>query len=71
LTLTQRCQLEQKYDIFQKESDLHSKKVKRMRTASAIETNVAIKYQLVQQLLKEEVIVAQLGIELDAIEEAL
>lgn len=42
-----------------------------MRTASAIETNVAIKYQLVQQLLKEEVIVAQLGIELDAIEEAL
>lgn len=67
--LTARQQrLQQKRDVLQSELDLRNEKVRRMRVASAIESNTIIKFQLEQQLLDEETRISGLINELDEID---
>ena len=71
LTPGQRRRLRQKSGALEQEWNLRSEKVRQMRAALAIETGVAIRFQLEQQLLDEEARLARLGSELDHIEHAL
>lgn len=71
LTSGQRRRMEQKRDALQREWNLRSEKVKRMKADWTIEAGSAVKFQLEQQLLDEEARLAHLGAELDAIEQAL
>lgn len=71
LTPGQRRRLKQKLDTLEQEWGLRSEKVNQMRAALAIEAGVAVKFQLEKQLLDEESRLAQIGSELDQIEQAL
>lgn len=71
LTTGQKRRLEQKRDTLQMEWDIRSKKIKLMREDLAIEAGTAVKFQLEQQLLNEEKILAVLTDELDEIEAKL
>jgi hypothetical protein len=71
LTPGQHRRLEQKLDALQREWDLRSEKVKRMRVALAIEAGVSIEFQLEQQILKEEIKLVQLDGEMNRIEQVL
>ena len=63
--------IEQECDSLRKEWNLRSEKVKRVRSALAIETVVTVKFQLEQQLLEEEAHLAHLSAALAQIEQAL
>lgn len=65
LTPGQQKRLERQRDILQAEWDLRSEKVKRLRTALAIETSELIKFQLEQQIQDENNQLTQLETELD------
>ena len=67
----QRRRLGRKHDTLQREWDLRSERVKRMRAALAIEVDVASSFKLEQQLLEQEAALACLEDELDEIERAL
>jgi hypothetical protein len=71
LTAGQRRRLGQRMDALEQEWQLRSEKVRRMRAALAVEASVAVKFQLEQQLLEEESMLAQVGSELDQIERVL
>jgi hypothetical protein len=67
----QRQRLEKQRAALQQELDLRVEKAGRLRQALAIETSVAVKFQLEQQLQTENDAIAQLEHELDAIEQRL
>jgi SEFIR domain len=71
LTSFQRRQLEARRDGLLPEWELRSEKVKRLRMVLIIETGAAVKFQLEQQLLGEEVELSKLTAELDEIEQKL
>jgi hypothetical protein len=58
-------------DALLPEWELRSEKVKRMRIALGIETGVAVKFQLEQQLLAENEKLSELSIQLEEIEQKL
>jgi hypothetical protein len=65
LTPGQQKRLERQRDTLQAEWDLRSEKVKRLRTALAIETGESIKFQLEQQIQDENNQLTRLETELD------
>ncbi|MEH2010115.1 hypothetical protein [Nostoc sp.] len=67
----QRQQLQQQLDTLQAEWNLRNKKLRRIQEALAIETNVAVKFQLQQQRHDEEAQLESLANELDKIEQIL
>ena len=67
----QRQQLQQQLDTLQAEWNLRNKKLRRIQQALAIETNVAVKFQLQQQRHDEEAQLESLANELDKIEQIL
>lgn len=71
LTSWRRRSLEQCQAALAGEWELRREKVKRMRTALAIEAGAAIQFQLEKQLLEEESKLSQLEIELSNIEQQL
>ncbi|NJP12347.1 MAG: toll/interleukin-1 receptor domain-containing protein [Leptolyngbyaceae cyanobacterium RU_5_1] len=71
LTTMQRQRLEQRRDRLQEEWTLRSSKLKQLRSAYAIETSAAVKFQLQQQIEAEETQLAQLEAELNDIEQTL
>ncbi|MDZ8055878.1 MAG: NB-ARC domain-containing protein [Aulosira sp. ZfuVER01] len=71
MNINQRQRLETQRDTLQAEWDLRNEKLKQLQLALAIETGVAVKFQLQQQILAEETELKRLEHELDTIEQAL
>lgn len=71
LTLGKRARLKRKLDGLQNEWDLRAEKIHLMRNDYAIEVGTAIRFQLEQQLLREESRLAELQLEIEEIEELL
>ena len=67
----QQRRLEEQRDELQKQWDIQSEKVNRIRHDLAIETDTTVKFKLQHQLLEEEAQLARLGDELDKIEATL
>ena len=63
--------MQQQLDTLQAEWNLRNKKLRRIQEALAIETNVAVKFQLQQQRHDEEAQLESLANELDKIEQIL
>ncbi|QKQ72563.1 CHAT domain-containing protein [Nostoc sp. TCL240-02] len=71
LNARQRQRLQQQLDTLQAEWNLRNKKLKQIQEALAIETNVAVKFQLEHQRQDEEAQLESLANELDKIEQIL
>jgi hypothetical protein len=71
LTSFQHRQLTARRDALLPEWELRSEKVKQMRMALGIETGVAVKFQLEQQLLAEDGKLSELAAELEEIDRKL
>jgi len=68
---TERRRLEQKLEALRSEYDLRREKAKRIRAALAIETDVAVKFKLEQQLQIEEAELTRLDQQINEIEQKL
>jgi hypothetical protein len=71
MTSRRRMRLEMERDGLQAEWDLRSQKVKQLRADLAIETGSAIKFQLEQTILREQIKLAELDERLTEIEQEL
>ncbi len=71
LSAGQRRRKEEELDILQQTYNLQRQKVMQMRKAFTIEAGTAVKFQLEQQLIEEELALAQFRDELDKIEQIL
>lgn len=71
LTANGRGRLERKLAGLRSEYDLLNEKIRRMRQSLIIETNVAVKFQLEQQLLNEEAGLSKLESGIEEIEDKL
>ena len=71
MTPFQQRQLTARRDALLPEWELRIEKVKRMRIALGIETGVAVKFQLEQQLLAEDGKLSDLAAELEEVDRKL
>jgi nucleoside phosphorylase len=71
MNIQQKQRLEQRQEALQSEWNLRSEKLNQLRQAFAIESGVAVKFQLKQQIQDEETQIQQLESELISIEQAL
>jgi nucleoside phosphorylase len=67
----QKQRLGQRQQVLQSEWNLRNEKLNQLRKALAIETGVAVKFQLEQQIQEEEAQLQQLDNELNSLEQAL
>jgi hypothetical protein len=70
-SIGRKNRLEQRLKALQQEWNLRNEKITRIRKSSASQADVAIKFQLEQQLLEEEANLALVSKELDELEQAL
>jgi hypothetical protein len=71
MSSSQRQRREQQQETLQAEWDLRNQKIQRLRSALAIETGAAVKFQLKIQLAAEEAQLAKLSEELEQIEQTI
>jgi nucleoside phosphorylase len=71
MNIQQKQRLEQRQDTLQSEWNLRNDKLKKLRQALAIDSGVAVKFQLKQQIEDEETQLQQLASELDTLDRDL